>query len=509
MKSYIFITDDIHIMGGMQNYVRSKATYLKQKGWKIYIIYRGIPNAPFAFDELIEYEDGVADYLLCVKAFLSGTLYSTIAVEAILAKIGYDFSCEETIIESHSDRHAVMGEIIANFINAKHMCFNCNEIFRGKEKCYEEFMDFFWFKYCRKELIGISKDSMTRLFDDYHLVKSNDFFIAANYDNVKDIYDPRLENIKCLDWNIGYIGRCEKSYFFNVISAILDLATKYANKEIQFVIVGVPGERERIMLGQLKSCKNIYVNILGFFNIFPKKLFEKLDVCIAGAGCGIISTKQGVPTIIPDAQTNIAAGILGYSVSSSLYGEKKYEYIELLEDILLYKKHINLKKLPILTWNTAEEYEKHFQQIDNSIRKKQYYSFKDNKTELTSFDKYRVVCNIFSWICDDELRKKRFIDLVSNKYGVKIGIFGYGEVGKKFVKICKPFLIIDNGRRFCANSSVFPLHAAHLEELSSIIITPIEGGDMMSKELKKQKYHGKIVMLTKLLDEYYHSLLCN
>ena len=41
MKRYIFLTANIHPIGGMQNYVAGKAAYLEKNGWKVTVFFWG------------------------------------------------------------------------------------------------------------------------------------------------------------------------------------------------------------------------------------------------------------------------------------------------------------------------------------------------------------------------------------------------------------------------------------------------------------------------------------
>ena len=69
----------------------------------------------------------------------------------------------------------------------------------------------------------------------------------------------------------------------------------------------------------LEDKKNVICTKLGFKFPIPKSFFRKLDVAIAGAGSATLCCREHVPTIVADAGTTNAAGILGYTVSSSIF----------------------------------------------------------------------------------------------------------------------------------------------------------------------------------------------
>ena len=48
-------------------------------------------------------------------------------------------------IESQSEVTALWGELLAEKLRARHVCFNCNELFRGPKKYYEENINFIRF----------------------------------------------------------------------------------------------------------------------------------------------------------------------------------------------------------------------------------------------------------------------------------------------------------------------------------------------------------------------------
>ena len=58
MRKYIFITTDIHPLGGMQIYISGKSKYLEAIGWKVYVIYPSFVKGKCVFPQLNKYISG-------------------------------------------------------------------------------------------------------------------------------------------------------------------------------------------------------------------------------------------------------------------------------------------------------------------------------------------------------------------------------------------------------------------------------------------------------------------
>lgn len=84
-----------------------------------------------------------------------------------------------------------------------------------------------------------------------------------------------------------------------------------------------------------------------------------------------------VPTIVADAGTTNAAGILGYTVSSSIFNpESDRTYCEWLEDILVDKKLEKMKQIyemPKIDVNKV--YQEHMEFIYKSEQSHEYFDF--------------------------------------------------------------------------------------------------------------------------------------
>lgn len=508
VKKYIFFTTDIHTMGGAQNYVRSKIRYLKKCGWTVYTFFQNRSCAEVcAFEEMQEYVGGEIKNLSVYVGDVYGTLLYYEIMYKMLLHIQYDPSetCQY-IIESYEEGYDVWAEFLAKKISAKHIYFSLQENFgvtgvTGKKK----YLDFLKFKFERKEIAGIADDSLHRMFDGYMDVDiSNKYkLFAIAEDNVTDIYDKAVETLERKEFNIAYMGRCEKSYFPFILYELRIFCKKYCDKEIQFIVIGELKEREQKLVSALQSIDNLTVSCLGYFNPIPRSLFKKVDVMIAGAGCATISHRQGVPVIVPNAVTNTAMGILGYTTTSVQSGEDEYSYCELLEDVLIGKQYLNNPCIAINRPSCEEAYGQFFKFVDRSEQTVQYYQFPFSVKEETN--RGNAIRSLESFLLIMEKNPKsreNFVKWFTQQYGTEIALFGFGKIGR-LLKKCVPELLF---------SYIFDNHVDEigvekpikqkLEKVKMILITPYGLESEILNELYIQNYKGQAASLKDIVLRY-------
>lgn len=368
MKTYVMFCW-IDRVGGGQNYVDSKVKYLKSQGWRVIVFapaYIGYKKST-PWKNLAEYVNNFSEELTYSPEF-----WSKRRVQRTLTWMRNVIGeCDDKIIiESHTDKFAQWGERLAELLNAKHFCFLLDE----QLELYEA-KEFLYYKYLRKEVAGIHDTSMKRLFDGYADVESNERYklSAASYGSVVDIDESRVDAIQKYDYNIAYLGR-NKQYVQNIVKGVQKFADNHKDKIVQFLIVGVISD-----LDILKTSTNVIVTNIGFLTPIPRKLFSKCDVIIAGAGCANMSAREGVPTIVADASTCKASGVLGYTVKDTLFSDSAgIDFDIILEQVLVenildhMEFSIKKKVLPDIA------YEKHFDFIELSSKDNEYFDFKKN-----------------------------------------------------------------------------------------------------------------------------------
>lgn len=324
-KLYIFFSYTINNVGGTQLYLRAKINYLERDNWDIIIFY---------------YQDG----LLQIKEFNKFKTYRIIELEypanyyynnkrsnilnSILSKIKNDY--DKIIIESHTISLASWAEIVSQSINSKHFIYFVDE----SPHVISSYRDFVGFKLKRRELAGISKDSIKGMFVNYKIESEEYYPYLIAYGAADCILDVNynLPNHN-FDLIIGIVGRLEKEYIKSTINDIILFCEK--NEKLKINIIYIGGEQSKneikdFIYQQYCRTKNVFLTFTGYIFPMPKKLIEYCDFCISGAGAAWAITKCGVPTLTIDPRDSLCNGILGVTTKQTIFSD--------------------IDKLPLLYW---------------------------------------------------------------------------------------------------------------------------------------------------------------
>lgn len=364
--------------GGGQNYVDSKVQYLERNGWEPIVFYpnfRSINKNPYIpWNNLKKFKENCCFELFYRPEYLFKPLVSHTLkwMSDIIAPDG-----DDVIIESPTDHFAEWGELLAERLHARHLCFLLDE---QLEKSVAK--EFLYYKYLKKEVAGIHKTSMKRLFQGYKDVPVSDDYVlrAANNGSVADVENEQISKIQRGDYNIGYVGR-DKQYCENIVDGVRRFALNNLDKKINFIVLGKINS-----VSNLNHIENISVVELGFMHPIPKSFFSCVDTIIAGAGCASISAREGVPTIVADAAECMSSGILGYTVDTTLFSNGNFHtFDEELNNVLIKKIHEKIGKkgeyffVPRDTYDISKkDYEKHIEYIYDSHNYDEYFDFKKN-----------------------------------------------------------------------------------------------------------------------------------
>lgn len=374
-KVYIFMTENIHPIGGMQLLTSGKAKVLERQGWEVIIFFPAFARGHCAIEELDKYDTGGMLELSLPPYKWPRTTRKKV-IRKMCGLIGAVSAEDTIIIESHVDRLCQWGELLAAEIHVKHMIFACNETYRGKGKYYAECLEFFDWKHKRKELVGENSGMFDLLFEGFKEVPLNEVYIFMFDENpVRDVKNKLVEEISSYDWNIGYIGRLEKGYVPNIIQSVATFAKWHKNKRIQFIIVGDITSRKDLIRETFKECSNVYINELGNVVPIPKSLFNKLDAVIAGSGSAKCAAYEGVYTILADADNFRSNGVYGYDTSDHLYcGQmEQTSFEESLEKVLVKKEYENRQSNLPPYMNPEECTKQNFELIEASSQNMEYY----------------------------------------------------------------------------------------------------------------------------------------
>lgn len=382
MKAYIILTDTIYGLGGSIIYVRNKINYVRTLGYKPFVFYC-IKQEKIHVEELLDFQDNIINDLLLPIDIYSLRERKRIS-EKIFNKLGQ--IDKDSIIESHTIRSACWGEYFASVFSIKNLVFLLHEKFNISNKGE---IDFFKFKYDRKELVGIVDKSLPILFSDFYGNIESRYLPAYCNNVVEDICCPQKycvkeENVFC----IGSIGRIDKAFVFPTMERIVKFTQRYSDHKFVILCIGgsnVDSNKEQLLLKLFEPYDNVRCLITGLIYPIPYSMIIQMDLFISTAGAAHVSNKYGVPTITIDTLNFEAIGILGYTTSSTLYKEDQNAKAleEYIEDVFVGKYKKNIIEYEDFNY----DFSLHRKFIEESSKEKDYFSFDVQKKSILSIRK--------------------------------------------------------------------------------------------------------------------------
>jgi hypothetical protein len=374
-------------MGGGQNYIKNKKEFLEQNGYKVLILSKNYGKV--LISEFLQYTKWINPIFNYYPGY-----FSNFDKLKYFKKIReYCGDSEEIIIESDCPELALWGELLAELLNAKHICYVRDE----KPILKNIFSDYFEFKLRRRELAGIHNKTLAILFKNIRVIKEEEKYtlIAAgtSVNIVKDFHVSLLDNIPEADYNIGSIGRLNKPYVIPMCKELVLFAHSIPDKKINVLFIGgsFDGKTEKEIINIFGEISNINVIMLGYMRNIPNQFFEIIDIGIASAGSAGLFWRQEVITISIDGNDYMPIGVLGYSTQNRLFrtNEERIKLSALLKKVLFeqYLDNFTFTKCPEI--NIEDTYRQHMLFINNSIEVKEYFDISlvpsTNKSKLLLF----------------------------------------------------------------------------------------------------------------------------
>lgn len=382
MKTYVFITYGIVNIGGAQLYTVSKSNFLKKLGWNTIVI-SADKDGEVLLSELTCFKKNIIPDILIPAHFYASKRKNNIvlSLRKMIPK------SEKIIIESNTATLATWGELLAESISAKHIVYILNENIR----CPKDLFTFFIFKLLRRELVGISSQSLKIFFSRYfNLNESNSYYLLAK-NNINQIvdYEYPLGNqiITKNRITICIIGRYEKQYILETIRDIADFISINRNMIFNILYIGDEERGKKIKNMIEKSyagIPNVYLYQLGFLFPLPESIIKTIDISIASAGAVLTMANAGITTIAIDARDSKPIGVFGVSTRNTIFRgeEPAIELKDLLSDILLNKSKYIYH--PSRTKVSDNIFEPHIDFISQSEASLNYY--KNFKLNLTFYN---------------------------------------------------------------------------------------------------------------------------
>lgn len=392
MKRFIILTTTIRMMGGAQMYAANKLRYYEQLGWKpdIYFYNEG----PIRIHYLKQFSRNLLQELS--NPFLSSS--EKLKREIIEKVIDNSSEEDELLFECHTPQLAYWGEYLAKNVNGKNTVFLIAESF---PKFTNGELNFFEFKYKRKELLNTSSKSLKLIFQriyDIQRFPEPEIQIDAYCNNVVD-YEPTILPLEVTnaDYTILSIGRLDKEYIKPTLDQLLKFIRNFDN--IRFNLVFIGGDIENIMNDYIRhlfnNCKNVSLHLLGYLFPIPYDWLNISDVSIASANSVLVSANEGIPTIAIDTQDLQPMGVYGYTTNNywTREDEPQNSIYDLLIDILIEKK-FSKKDVEINRLDNLDLHLKpHIDFLNTSDKKKVFFdleSLYSNKEEALRLFKRKI-----------------------------------------------------------------------------------------------------------------------
>lgn len=338
---YVFLTFTLDGVTGGQRYVNNKTQWLQERGWEVIVFdHRGDLSIKenVVLDNLKPYKNNRFYELFFPPSYFSKKQRDSF-IEKMCAIIG---ESDDYVVESNSSRLSFWGELLAERLHAKHIILDVNEHPDIRSK--EEF-EYYNYKFDRNEFYLISSKIVKSLFEGYRQI-SDEEAEGHMYSAIMNVIPQpipmhEIDNLPEADYKILSFGRV-KPYFDTLFDGIIKFASKYPQKKINFIIMGVDTLDNRYM-EMMDSCANLYYKLLPLMVVVPKAVFEYSDVVIATAGCANISFREGAKTISMNVETNQPLGVMGYTTINSVvntnHEKNTTDLPSLIEEILIERKY--------------------------------------------------------------------------------------------------------------------------------------------------------------------------
>lgn len=332
MKTYVFIAMSIAGIGGAQQYLNNKISFLKDQGWNV-LVFSGM-RKDIAIQELKEYGSFIIPALYYSPSFFrKGEVNRTI--DSIISEIGSDNT--EIIIECNSIENAKWGEMIASKMKCKSVVFNLQEAhhFTQSERA---FLDF---KNTRHELAGINKKSIGSMMGNAQIIPETYMVIKPYCANSVQDCDDKISPLlnKAADIIICSIGRTSKPYFDPMFRQICEYCSSHTNTVYSIVFVGpVDNATKQQYLRSAENYHNISVLFTDSVFPIPRSFIKKVDVFVSASGSATTSYLERKPTVKIHPENANVCGIIGANyfigINTALDVIDNYSITDALEDVL-------------------------------------------------------------------------------------------------------------------------------------------------------------------------------
>lgn len=367
MKYYIILQPSIRSMGGEEMYTRNIVVSAKQNGY-VPVVFHGGNGDKVIISDLKQFDKYEFPQLRFEPCAISERWKNKMIkrIHSILKNVD-----EDSIIESHELIVAEWGEILAKDFGCQHLAYMLLE---HNTITYKPLYDFFRFKYERRELVGIVKDTIPDMFAEFDKNVSGYYLPAYCSNTYEEIPCQKEFKVGKSDYTIGSIGRTDKQFVPFMVTEIQKFIRRHQDKSFNILYVGgsMSKQSEELVKKELSSISNAKLYFTGMQFPLSVEMLRQMDVCIATAGSCSVSNNCGIPTICVDGNDSKAIGILGKTTAHTLFrgaNEPPIAIDSLLDDVLIkgkYRKEDRLVKVNV-------DFTSHWDFVKKMSSKKEYY----------------------------------------------------------------------------------------------------------------------------------------
>ena len=352
MKTYIFLFRRICGIGGAEQYIYNKTSYLERHGWRV-LVFSGEQG-----QILIKDFKRFKKYIYA-ELFYNPSCFRKSVVNKTIQNLIYDIgNChgDECVIESNYLPSCIWGEMLASRIKARHLAIPLQE----KHSYDENTKKYLWFKYNRHELAGITKYSVRMMLNDESVELRDDTRISAYcnnvFDNNDDPYSQLLDDSAQI--TMGSLGRLSKPCVPIIVDGFCSYAKMHSDVRFNVVMIGDSEikDRKKTIPLKLGSIPNIHVVMTGNIYPIPRSFGKRFDVFVSTAGAAGATYNEGYPTVNVNPLNGEPIGVIGLDYMK----EEKTMYESspdmTIEDCI--DKAITQRNKIIFTDGHGEEYEK-------------------------------------------------------------------------------------------------------------------------------------------------------
>ncbi len=342
-KLYLFLSITNRSIGGSYIYMANKLRYYSKKGWDTQLIHYNKTVYGDSIPELKKYDDNYDERLSFTPIMYSSKKCKRI-IKSLVSRFGLD-SYNETVIETSEINMAYWGELLAQYLHAKHFVLLLGE---SVHITSISMFDFFNFKLKRHELAGITVKTIPRLFNGWPAEENlGNLGLSAYCSNcIDNIPNNYLKDIPDnVDYIIGLIGRVSKPFFWVALDDLVNYFKIHSKSSFFLVIIGgvhLDYCKKRIDK-MFSSLSNADYLMTGPIYPVPLDLLKIPKAFVSSAGSCSVSAKIGKPTISYDGLDLKPIGIFQITASHALFRSESEPVVELytLLDSILIKKEVS------------------------------------------------------------------------------------------------------------------------------------------------------------------------